>query len=138
MLDRLVKCSVGVHYLLLLISGLLLSTYLVLFQVLETVVQNFTDRQSIVHQLFDHHVVEVVLLQGRYAGKQALFELEESNLVCWLDLREYLLPEVLELREEGWVSGSHHAVHVWVVRARCLQPHSQDLAKHVPVQAENV
>ena len=115
LLDRLVECCVGVHYLLLLISDLLLCTYLVLLEVLETVVQDFTDRQAIVHQLLDHHVVKVVLLQGRYAGEQALFELEESDLVCWLDLREYLLPEVLELCEEGRISGSHHAVHIWVV-----------------------
>lgn len=138
LLDRLIQSCVWVHYLLLLICGLLLRTDLVLLQVLETVVQDFADRQTVVHQLLDHNVVEIVLLQGRYASEEALFELEESDLVCWLDLREYLLPEVLELLEEGGVSGGHHAVHVRVVRARRLQPHSQDLTKHVPVQAEHV
>ena len=64
LLNRLIQNCVWVHYLLLLINGLLLRTYLVLLQVLETVVQNFADRQTVVHQLLDHNVVEIVLLQG--------------------------------------------------------------------------
>ena len=138
MLHRFSQSRVRVDYLSFLLVSLLLSNDLVLIEILEAAVQHLTDLHAVVHELLDYIVVKVVLLKGANATKHTLLQLEEADLVCWLYLSEHLVPKELQCLQESWVTTAHDLVDIGVICAGRLNAHFQDLAQHVPVQAEHI